>query len=85
VLAFSGSVELSSPGDAFLTKELLYVEVWENSNSRRLVRLEYGKDMKLLQAMSANFIFISNTDSSKSNSEDLLTILQAAGEHENVV
>jgi hypothetical protein len=68
-----------------MTKELSYVEVWEEPHSRRLVRLEYDKDMKLIQAMSANFIFISNTDSSKSNSEDLLTILQAAGEHENVV
>ena len=36
------------------------IELWEAPNSRQLIRLEYDDDRKLLTAMSANFIFISN-------------------------
>eukprot|EP01036_Dinobryon_divergens_P033959 gene33959-43869_t len=78
---FAGAIVNPSPPDSFVKVEekqtlSLSIEVWEDPKSRRSVRLEYDSDMKLLQAISANFIFITFTDSPFSNVEQLRETIQ---------
>eukprot|EP01036_Dinobryon_divergens_P027427 gene27427-36200_t len=55
---------------------LLDIEVWQQSKSRRLIRLEYDSEKKLRQVMSANFIFTTLTDSLYSDTTGLRETIQ---------